>query len=119
MNKPANNSSEQRVVSSEQPSSQTPSVVRAFTALDVARADLTRLAADVRTHRNALRRWARAQGYRISEARWRQRAVDQAAWEARVKAESAHRSALSHFRAVAMLAALERLVDTDRRLNAA
>jgi hypothetical protein len=97
---------------------QSPEVVQAFAELDRARDEL-RFAQHVRDlNINGLRRFARAAGIGRQAARvlWRQN--NEPAFLALIRAEGAHDRALREFRRVALIAALTRVIDTDRRLKA-
>lgn len=93
----------------------TSSVVNAFAALDRARDWLAKTAATNHEHQKALRRFARERGCGLKEARRQQYLVDPGAAGLRERAKRAHVNALSEFRRVALIAALERIVDADRR----
>lgn len=95
-----------------------PDVAAAFADLDAARAELRRADDDCRRERLSLRRFARARNVGLREARRILRQEQPAEASALNRAELTAWKVQRHFQAVAMLAALTKVCDTDRRIKA-
>lgn len=93
-------------------------VSEAFENLHAARAELRRADDDCQAHRRALRRYAYTHRLGLKAARGHLRTHQEADWLALNQAELAAWRALRDFRRVALIAALERVIDTDRRIKA-
>jgi hypothetical protein len=99
---------------------QTPAVAEAFADLDHARTTLASAEAEMRRHRNTLRRYARKHGFaRLRAAREDYRLNHLPEYLALINAELAHEKAHRQFRRVAMIAALTRVCETDKLIKRA
>lgn len=104
--------------STPEPSAPSPEVVAAFADLDAARARLRAADEDQRRERCALRRLAYKNKVGVRQARSWMREWNHEAYMVLIRAELEASNALRAFRRIAMIAAITRVVDTDRRIKA-
>lgn len=98
---------------------ESPEVAAAFSDLDRARAQEANTRVLATAHRNALRRFAYKHRLTLKQARRHWLVRQESDYLALIRAELEHERALREFRRLALIAALTRVIDTDRRLNAA
>mgnify|MGYP001544658352 CR=1 FL=1 len=101
-----------------EPSAPSPEVATAFADLDRARTRLRDADDNCGRERRAFRRFAYKHKLSLREARSAMRASDPEGYLVFIRAEIEAANALRAFRRIAMIAAITRVVDTDRRLTA-
>lgn len=104
---------------SQETKDQSSEAAAAFSDLDRARSALRDAEQECKAQRNGLRRFAYKHKLTLRQARSHWHACHRDDYVALITAEVAHGRALREFRRIAMIAALTRVIDTDRRLNAA